>query len=199
MPVSAAARTGLSVAAVAGLVLSVFGQVPANAEQADASAPSAPTAPASATATTPCKVRAADVTFRPGVTLKPGRGSFVGSAGRVDCDGRVLGRTVTGPGVYTSAGRIGTVDPDSCTSGGEGWGVMTITFPTAKGKFVLRNPFTFTYGAVTKKGLLKGEFTGDFFDGVFSITPKKGNCVTSPLTVSTASAEGEVHPYRAPR
>ncbi|MGQ0466076.1 MAG: hypothetical protein ACT4QG_12215 [Sporichthyaceae bacterium] len=155
--------------------------------------------PDTATAVTSCTISALEVAFRPGLGLKPSRGSFFGKGGKVACDGPVLGRKVTGPGLYTSAGRIGTTDPDSCTSGGEGWGVLTIVFPTDRGKFTVRNPISFTYGALTKKGLLKGEFEGDFFDGVFNVFPKKGDCVTAPLTVSTVTADIEFHDFRTSR
>lgn len=184
MRIAVPARTIPLALAAGGLLFSGLAQIPAAA------------APLAATAETSCTARNVVLELKPGIGLKPSSGSFYGGPGKVTCDGRVLGRKVTGPGAYSSAGRIGTKDPDSCTSGGEGWGVVRLDFPTAKGPLVVTSPVTFTYGAVTKKGLLAGELRGDYVDGVFRILPKKGDCVTSPVTLSTAQLELTIHNYR---
>jgi hypothetical protein len=85
----------------------------------------------------------------------------------ITCNGPVEGANPKGSGVYNSAGRIGTKDPASCSSDGEGWAVQQMEIPTDAGTKVLRSAFTFTYGGLQGGGLFGGEFKGDYADGTF--------------------------------
>lgn len=151
--------------------------------------------PAPAKATT-CKIDV-DLKFMPGLGLKEGAASFYSRGGKVSCDGPVNGVAVTGPGRYSSAGRIGTTDPDSCSTGGEGWGVLRAVFPTAKGKWELRSAFTFVYGALKSDSPINGTTEGDYFEGKFAFLPIKGDCVTAPVTLSRTTATVTMHPFEA--
>jgi hypothetical protein len=173
-------------ACVAAGVLALFGAVPS------AAAPSAPTAgPA-------CRGEATG-SFKPGMSVKANRGTVFARDGKVECAGaKVLGRSVTGPGTYDAAARYGANDDVSCVSGGTGWMVQTITFPTADGPLVVQSAATYSFGALSEDGLLTGRYRGDFVDGTFSMVPTKGDCVTSPVTAGRIIFTADFHPYRPP-
>ncbi|MGQ0466383.1 MAG: hypothetical protein ACT4QG_13800 [Sporichthyaceae bacterium] len=108
------------------------------------------------------------------------------AAGTITCDGPVLGKKPTGPGVFTR--NVGSF-VGSCTDGGKGSFNNTFEFPTAGGTLtlVVKGPFTF---GVLKGGAVGGQARGDKADGTFSVVPSKGDCVTSPVTeVKVASYE----------
>jgi hypothetical protein len=180
-----------SCAAAAALGLAAV--LPAQA----AAAPTTPAPSASATATT-CKADA-ELRLMPGIGLEDGTGSFYSRPnGKVTCDGPVMGRRLTGPGVYTSAGRLGTEDPDSCVKGGEGWFALRWIFPTDKGEVEFASAGTFTYGAMKDKGPLTGTFKSDFVSGTFTLIPVKGDCVSGPVTVGRVLVEATMHKFRGP-
>ncbi|MGQ0625119.1 MAG: hypothetical protein ACT4PP_10800 [Sporichthyaceae bacterium] len=153
-------------------------------------------APAKATT---CKVDAR-LAVLPGIGIEPGAASYYSKrGGTVICDGKVKGQTVTGPGVYRSSGRFGTEDPDSCATGGEGWGDFQIVFPTSAGKVELRSAFTFVYGAIKSDSPITGTVEGDFFEGKFTLLPVKGDCVTAPITLSRVTGTITLHGFKAPK
>lgn len=156
----------------------------------------APALAAPAETTTRCKGDA-ELSLQPGIGLQPGTSSFYSRPnGRVTCDGPVMGKRVTGPGVYTSVGRMGTVDPDSCVTGGEGFFGVRWVFPTDSGELEFRSAGTFTYGAVKDKGPLTGTLTGDYVSGTFTLLPVKGDCVSSPVTLSRVLVDATLHEFR---
>jgi len=152
--------------------------------------PFAGTGPAQAKEQTPCSFKF-DSDIAPGLSNSPSSGTHNsnGETGTVDCKGKVNGKSATGPGKLGVAGRYGTADPDTCTSGGEGDGTMTMTVPTADGPQHVEAPFTFTYGAL-QNGLLAVTFKGDQWSGTAEVRPTKGDCVNSALTRMTAEGRG---------
>ena len=87
------------------------------------------------------------------------------------------------------AGRYGTADPDTCTSGGEGDGTMTMTVPTSDGPQHVEAPFTFTYGAL-QNGLFAVTFRGGQWSGTAEVRPTRGDCVSSSVTRMVAEGRG---------
>ena len=122
--------------------------------------------------------------LNPGLSNEPNSGTFTsnGETGQVECDGPVNGKETTGKGTWGVAGDLGTKDPDSCTSGGEGDADQSATHPTADGSEKFANQATFTYGALQGGGTFGGEFTGDRADGTFEVVPEEGDCVSKPIT-----------------
>lgn len=140
---------------------------------------------------TPCTAEF-DLTLSPGLSNTPSSGTFTsgGETGTVECRGTVNGRQATGPGTWGAEGRYGTVDPDSCTSGGEGEVIQSFTVPTADGNEHVVNEGTLTYGALEGGGLISGTFEGPRFSGTFDVTPTEGDCVTAPITRIHVSLRG---------
>ena len=67
--------------------------------------------------------------------------------------------------------------------GGEGDGRYDISVPTSAGVQTFTAVFTFTYGEPsTRGGVVAGKVQGKGFHGTFDVTPKKGDCVTAPVT-----------------
>jgi hypothetical protein len=93
----------------------------------------------------------------------------------------VNGEQPTGPGTYSGSGRYGTRDPDTCDDA-EGTYEAFITVPTADGSQKVTNKGNWVAGAFKGGGAFGGEFTGENGDGTFEATPKKGDCVSSPMT-----------------
>lgn len=125
-----------------------------------------------------------DDVLSPGLSLNPSSGTAVTpEPGVIECHGKVNGAAPTGNGQVTENVRYGTKDPDTCTSGGEGEGNMGISVPTSAGLQTFTIVFTFTYGEPsTRGGVVAGKFQGKGFHGTFDVTPKKGDCVTAPVT-----------------
>jgi hypothetical protein len=125
-----------------------------------------------------------DNVLSPGVSLNGSSGTAVTpEPGVIECHGKVNGAAPTGDGQVTEDAHYGTKDPDTCTSGGEGVGRMDISVPTTAGVQSFSISFTFTYGEPsTRGGVVAGKFTGKGFHGTFDITPKKGDCLTAPIT-----------------
>lgn len=129
---------------------------------------------------TKCTAAIDAIVFSPGLAATKKSQNTYRSPGKgtIECDGPVLGRKPTGPGVW--AGNVGSF-VGSCTAGGKGTFVNTFTFPTASGTVTLVNRGPFTFG-VLKGGAVGGEARGNEADGSFSVIPTKGNCVTAPAT-----------------
>jgi hypothetical protein len=146
--------------------------------------------PAQAQEQTPCSFKF-DAEIEPGLSNAGSSGTHdsKGETGTVDCKGKVNGKTVTGPGRFGNAGRYGTADPDTCTSGGEGDGTMTMTVPTSDGTEQATATYTFTYGAL-QNGILAVTFNGEQWSGTAEVRPTKGDCVRSALTRMTVDGKG---------
>lgn len=138
------------------------------------------------------------VTATPGFSETPSSGSFFtpgGETGTVDCKGPVQGETPTGAGTFSTDGRYGTGSPVTCSAGGDGWGVHSMTVPTSQGKKNLKSAFTFKFGGL-ENGVISGAFEGDYYSGTFETRPRKGDCVTAPLTEAIVTIKGTLHEYR---
>jgi len=145
---------------------------------------------------TPCTF-AFDITFSPGVSETPTSGTHTsgGQTGAVECDGPVNGKQPTGPGTFGESGRYGTVDPDTCTGGGEGDGVDTLVFPTADGTETIKSPFTAEWGEISTRGggVVAGRFEGERYSGTLELTPTDGDCLSRPMTKGRVIGEGILH------
>jgi hypothetical protein len=119
------------------------------------------------------------ISFSPGVGSEPTSGVFHsdGDSGRLDCGGPT--------GTIGEDGRYGTGKPVTCSSGGEGWGVHSLTLD---GK-TIRNTFTFDFGGISG-GLVSGRFSGERYSGTFTFTPIDGDCVSSPVTKGNVKLDG---------
>ena len=148
------------------------------------------TAPAQAKEETPCSFKF-DAEITPGLSNSPSSGTHdsKGETGTVECKGKVNGKTVTGPGTFGNAGRYGTADPDTCTSGGEGDGTMTMTVPSADGPQQASAAYTMTYAAL-QNGIFAVTFKGEHWSGTAEVRPTKGDCVSSALTRMAAEGRG---------
>lgn len=150
--------------------------------------PIAPTAQAKDQ--TPCSFKF-DADVNPGLSDAPSSGTVTskGETGTVTCQGKVNGKSVTGPGTFGTDGKYGTTDPDTCTSGGEGNGTMDLTVPTDDGPQHVTAPYNFTYGAL-QNGVLAVTFKGETWSGTAEVRPTKGDCVSVPLSKMTAEGKG---------
>lgn len=133
--------------------------------------------------------------LRPGISETPSAGTANGREGVQECNGPVLGEQPTGEIGHDFDGRYGTDGPDTCSGGGEGWGVANHYVPTKNGTKTFRNIFTYKFGGVSG-GIVSGTFEGDYFSGTFSIRPLEGDCVTSPVTKGDLTVKGTWHEYR---
>ncbi|MGH9039348.1 MAG: hypothetical protein ACRDZ3_03870 [Acidimicrobiia bacterium] len=137
------------------------------------------TAPVQAQEGTHCTAEL-DIDLSPGIGSEPSSGTFHsdGESGTFSCDGG-------GEGTIGVDGRYGTKDGDSCSAGGEGWGVQSLTTDGESAK----NTITFEFGGL-KGGLVNGTFEGEHFSGTFVFTPTEGDCVTSPATKGNVTLDG---------
>jgi hypothetical protein len=119
------------------------------------------------------------VNLSPGLGSEPTSGVFHsdGESGTIDCQGR--------RGTFGGDGRYGTKGPVTCTSGGEGWGVLSFTMD---GK-TIKNTFTMEFGGISG-GLASGTFEGERLSGTFTFTPVEGDCVTKPAVSGRVQIEG---------
>jgi hypothetical protein len=135
-------------------------------------------------------------TMTPGLSETPSSGTHNGRNGTEDCNGPLQGENPTGPIAVEWDGRYGTADPDTCSSGGEGWAVAYHYVPTANGTKIVRVIALIKYGGVSN-GVLSGTFEGDYFSGTLRITkPVEGDCLTSPMTKTELTWAGTWHEYR---
>lgn len=136
-----------------------------------------------------------DIILDPGLSMNPSTGMhYSARPGMLECHGPVNGRQPTGAGTVSEDGPYGTVDPDSCMSGGEATGTDRLTVPTADGPQKINSEFTATYGKLSNKnGIFGGEFTGTRFTGSFTFRVLEGDCVTSPITKVRVTGEGVIH------
>lgn len=120
-----------------------------------------------------------EVTLSPGIGSEPVSGVFHtgGETGTFDCGGRT--------GTAGVDGRYGTKDPDTCTSGGEGWVVQSFTIQGEN----IKNTATFEFGGLSG-GFVSGTFDGERYSGTFTFTPTEGNCVTEPATKGAVRLDG---------
>jgi hypothetical protein len=139
------------------------------------------------------------IVITPGISETPSSGSFYtpgGESGDGRCNGPVGGEDPTGSGTFSADGRYGTGGPVTCSSGGKGWGVHSMTFPTSSGTVNVKSAWTMDFGGL-KNGILRGTFEGDYFSGTFEVRPTKGDCFTSPVTEEITVLKGILHEYRA--
>ena len=115
----------------------------------------------------------------PGLGSDPVSGAWHsgGETGTIDCQGR--------KGTLGGDGRYGTKDPDSCTSGGEGWGVSSFIL---QGE-TIKNTMTYDFGGISN-GLVSGRFEGERLSGTFTFTPTEGDCIKNPATKGKIHIEG---------
>jgi len=110
--------------------------------------------------------------------------------GTIACDGPVGGKQPAGPGRTSYDGRYGTKDPDTCQTGGEGAGVMSMTIPTSDGQVKIDDKQTFAYGAFKAGTAFSGEFTGEHMSGTFEVQPLDGDCASKPVTRYQVKGKG---------
>lgn len=138
-----------------------------------------------------CNYADPTVFVAPGLSLSGSSGSVAGDPAHpatIECDGPVRGIEPTGPGTFLVQGRYGTTDPDDCLRGGEGEGSWNVSFPTAVGDRSVILAFTYVYGGPPPQpgsGLVGARGTGEGFTWEAGVTPKRGDCVTSPVTELT--------------
>lgn len=114
-----------------------------------------------------------DFTVNPGLSTNPSSGSFASDPAPLDCKGV--------KGTMTFAGKYGTKDPDSCSSGGEGTSTNTFKFTDG----TVTDEVEFTYGPF-QGGALGGSFKGSRSSGTFEVTSLEGDCVSKPITKAHA-------------
>ena len=66
----------------------------------------------------------------PGMSQEPTSGTHAGREGTEHCTGALNGADPAADPTLEWDGRYGTADPDTCASGGEGWGVAYHTVAT---------------------------------------------------------------------
>jgi hypothetical protein len=135
------------------------------------------------------------VEISPGLTLKPGSGTFDHQApGTIECDGPVLGHRPTGPGIFAvNHGRYeascGNTSSMNKLAGGSGTFVHGFRIPTEDGELQIDDDGTFTVGLLQGGNVFGGTFTGRVASGRIRVMPVRGDCVTAPLTVVEARSE----------
>ena len=124
-----------------------------------------------------------DITLSPGLSAEPTSGVFHsgGETGPITCGNRT--------GKIGNDGRYGTAGPVTCTSGGEGWGVLSYTFPEGNTK----DTFTVKFGAISE-GQMSSTFEGEHLSGRVTFTPTEGDCVSAPVTRGKLVGEGVRRP-----
>jgi len=131
---------------------------------------------------TPCTFEV-DVTLSPGLSRQPSSGTFdsKGETGRLDCQGSVGGKPVTGRGTFGAEGRYGIDgNGDDCRSKeGRGDGTGHFTVPVEGGSEHVDDPFKLTYRVDGRS--VVGEITGERFTGTFDVTKADGDCLWNPV------------------
>jgi hypothetical protein len=136
------------------------------------------------------------LTFTPGLSETPTSGTHTGRDGTEECNGPIQGEQPTGPVTVDFDGRYGTRDPDTCSGGGEGWGVANHYVPTKDGTKTFRVIFTVKFGGIAGS-LVSGTFDGDYYSGSFTFRPLQGDCINSPVTKAELKFKGTWHEYRS--
>jgi hypothetical protein len=125
----------------------------------------------------------ADFTVTPGLSTSPSSGTFeTVNPGTLDCKGGAKG-------TISFAGKYGTKDPDSCSSGGEG--TATDTYKFSDGSTVTDDGAEITYGPF-QGGALGGSWKGKSSSGTFEVTSIEGDCVSKPITKAHATFKNVV-------
>ena len=142
---------------------------------------------------TPCTFEV-DVTLSPGLSRTPSSGTFdsKGETGKLDCQGDLGGKPVTGRGSFGAEGRYGTDgDGDDCRSKeGRGDGTAHLTVPVEGGTRHVDDPFTMTYRIDGSS--VVGDITGQHFSGTFDVTRADGDCVWRPVTAIRLKGQGHL-------
>ena len=142
---------------------------------------------------TPCTFEV-DVTLSPGLSREPSSGTFdsKGESGRLDCQGDVGGKPVTGRGTFGAEGRYGTDgNGDDCRSKeGRGEGTGHFTIPVEGGREHVDDPFRLTYRVDGRS--VVGEITGQRFSGTFDVTKADGDCLWRPVTKVRIKGKGQL-------
>jgi len=150
----------------------------------------APAAPASAASSTSCTFEF-EAIASPGLSTSGSSGTVgTDKDGTAACDGPVNGKQPTGQGSSSYKGNYGTKDPDTCQDGGEGVGVMTLTFPTSDGTVKIDDKEAFTYAAFKAGTAFSGEFKGEHMTGTFEVQPIDGDCASKPVTRYLVKGKG---------
>lgn len=134
--------------------------------------------------------------FRPGLSETPGSGTYNAREGTEECNGPIQGEQPTGPVSVDLDGRYGTSDPDTCSEGGEAWGVAKHNVPTKDGTKTFTVIYTVKFGGISG-GLVSGTFNGDYFSGTFTFRPVQGDCISAPVTKAELKFKGTWHEYRS--
>ncbi|MGH7748875.1 MAG: hypothetical protein ACREQ5_29550, partial [Candidatus Dormibacteria bacterium] len=110
---------------------------------------------------TTCQFKHQDV-LSPGLSTSPSSGTWTtgGETGTITCKGPINGHQPAGAGSWGGHGRYGTSRGVTCTSGGDGDGVLSLTVPTSKGSEHIDDAVTFTFGPMRSGGLFSGVFQG---------------------------------------
>ncbi|MFN2557642.1 MAG: hypothetical protein ABR592_12410 [Nitriliruptorales bacterium] len=144
--------------------------------------------PAQASSRTQLKCSAVfDVTVTPGLSLTPSEGSYTtgGERGTWDCQGLYRGRTVTGLGTISVAGRYGESSPlgDTCLNV-SGPGTYSFTLPTDGGP--AKEQGTYEQSLFNRRGDVEASSADrqTSWMGDFVFIPTKGNCLTGPITAA---------------
>lgn len=125
-----------------------------------------------------------DVGLQPGIgTTATNQASFQSVApGVLECEGVINGKKATGPGQYATTGKFAK---DATCSIGSGKGLLKMVVATATGIEQISAPFTFEYPAIPIGGGPMGgklTFENRDYEGKFTFTPIKGDCVQTPVT-----------------
>ncbi len=141
------------------------------------------TLPAGAAPGTHCTAEVV-LTLAPGLSEQPGPGTFHsdGENGTISCDDGTTG-------TFGGDGRYGEQKPVTCSSGGDAWGVQSITV----NEKTIKNTVTIDFGGISS-GFLSGTFDGERYSGTFTYTPTEGDCFTQPNTKGTVRLDGTLTP-----
>jgi hypothetical protein len=116
----------------------------------------------------------ATLTLDPGLSTVPSSGQFRtddGDEGTYQCRSPFGFGDSSGHAV--GYGDYGTRDADSCDDGGEGDGTLRLYDDRSSRS----GHFTFKYSPFSDDGTAMGEFTSDRFEGTFTLTRSKGDCI----------------------
>ncbi len=129
------------------------------------------------------------VTSGPGFSFTPmnAGGRFVTRDGRIDCQGVVEGKQVSGQGPLFFDGSYGVLPFGGTCFLDNGLGKFIYTIPTSGGQVKVKEPYTFTGGAA-------GDFVSRSYSGTFQIIPEsapaENNCTTTSVKVGRIIGQG---------
>lgn len=129
-----------------------------------------------------------DVVTSPGLSTSPNSGTVTtnGETGTSDCNGPVNGQQPTGGGTAGVKERYGTGGADTCQSGGEGDGVISMTNPAGNGPERITNNVTYECSAFSAGAPFSATFEGDRMSGTMGVTPIDGDCASKQTTCKCA-------------